>query len=779
MLNPNYDASIAFLRLLRPGGPWVLTAIHPDQKKIETATFRDEGEACAWLGTHGEFNCYYSVNPTLRDLQKKADREDISALEYLHVDVDPRAKEDPVRERERAIGLLRAPPGGIPIPTGIVSSGGGFNALWKLRDPVRIDGKLELAEEAKLYNLQIETVFQADRCHNVDRILRLPGTVNWPNAVKRKKGREPALAELVEWAGDRVYDIEQFMKAPVVQTPGPTAFSGSTVKVSGNVRRLASLEELPAKVPEWCKILVAQGRNPDDPTKYQSRSEALWAAVCELVRSGVEDDVIFAILTDREYGISESVLEKGSSAERYAVRQIEQAKEHAIAPELRELNARHAVIGNYGGKCRVIEEVIDANTGRPRLTHQNFECFTHRYMNRKVYVGDDEKSRPIHVPLGKWWLGHSSRRQYDRVVFSPGREVEGAYNLWRGFDCEARPGDCSLFLEHLRENLCGGVGHLYEYLVGWMANAVQRPAQPGYAAVVMRGDRGVGKSYFAKTFGSLWGRHFLHVAHATHLVGNFNAHLRDCCVLFADEAFWAGDKKNESVLKALITEETMAIEAKGIDVEASANFLHLILASNDRWVVPAGWDERRFLVLDVSPAHAQDTAYFGRMENQMRSGGREALLHMLLGRNLEGYDVRTIPKTAALQDQKDETISRKDPVYAWFLEALRSGDLSISTRAGQPVLHVEQVATDTYRAATRDIVRCMQGARWDDVTSTKVGRFLSRVGLQKREKPRGFVFPPLLECRAAWDRVFGPQQWGPETEWEAEVIAAETTSGAY
>ena len=50
------------------------------------------------------------------------------------------------------------------------------------------------------------------------------------------------------------------------------------------------------------------------------------------------------------------------------------------------------------------------------------------------------------------------------------------------------------------------------------------------------------------------GQHALHISNSKHLVGNFNAHLRDCVLLFADEAFYAGDKAHVGVLNSLITE---------------------------------------------------------------------------------------------------------------------------------------------------------------------------------------------------------------------------------
>jgi H+/Cl- antiporter ClcA len=62
-----------------------------------------------------------------------------------------------------------------------------------------------------------------------------------------------------------------------------------------------------------------------------------------------------------------------------------------------------------------------------------------------------------------------------------------------------------------------------------MARSVQRPDSPGYSAIVFRGGQGTGKSFVAKTLGSLFGRHFMQVTDPKHLVGSFNATCGTAC----------------------------------------------------------------------------------------------------------------------------------------------------------------------------------------------------------------------------------------------------------
>ena len=504
----------------------------------------------------------------------------------------------------------------------------GYQAFWKLKTPIPVNGDLAIADDAARYNQQLELLLGGDNCHNVDRIMRLPGTVNVPDERKRKKGRTPALASLVFSDLDYVYDLERFTAAPVVQMGEGAGFVGTTtsVAISGNVDRLEDVNDLDKwGVPDRIKVIIVQGKHPDDPKQGDSsRSGWLFDVACQLVRRDVPDDVIFSILTDPEFAISESVLEKGSNAERYAVRQIERAKEEVDDPWLRKLNDRYAVIASIGGRCRVVQEEPDPVLKRSRLIQQSFLDFRNSFMNVSV----DLKNAMGNIgcrPVGKWWLEHPKRRpkrrQFDRIVFLPGKDIPGSYNMWQGYGCQAQPGDLhQKFLDHIRENVCQGNDEYFRYLVCWMARVIQRPAEPGEVAVMLRGGKGVGKSFFAKQFGRLFGRHFLQVSNASHLVGNFNAHLRDALLLFADEAFYAGDKKHASILKILITEETIQIEAKGVDVETAPNFVHLIMASNDAHVIPASGDERRFFVLDVGIAYQQKAPYFKAIADDLEKG---------------------------------------------------------------------------------------------------------------------------------------------------------------
>jgi len=100
------------------------------------------------------------------------------------------------------------------------------------------------------------------------------------------------------------------------------------VNVSGNIKRLATIDALDEwNVPDSLKVIAVQGLIPDEPKDGDnSRSAWVFHLTCGLVRYEVPDDVIYSILTDQGFKISESVLEV-SNFHKYAIKQIKSAKQ--------------------------------------------------------------------------------------------------------------------------------------------------------------------------------------------------------------------------------------------------------------------------------------------------------------------------------------------------------------------------------------------------------------------------------------------------------------------
>lgn len=772
------DAAVAFLAKWSPA-PWVLTAIEPDKRAI-TATFDSEAAVRAWIKKYvGKRNIYFQPNPIRSSKSKKTTKEDIERMDWLWVDMDPRpAEKDYEAERARAVELLRK---FEPTPTVLVSSGNGIQAFWRLEQSkeLQINGDATKAEELEAYNVQLERVLDADPCHNVDRIMRLPGTLNIQNKSKAKKygPRGPVLATLLEF-NDHVYPIKDFEKATQVQTGSGGSLKGGspTVKISSNVAPVL-LEDLPATVSDRTKMLILHGNDPEEPGKWESRSECLFHVCCQLVREKCPDDTIYAVIMDHTYGISGHILDQADS-HKAALKNIRSAREHNIDPHLAGLNDKHAVISDIGGKCRIISEVYDDVVKRFSISAQSFPDFMNRYRNQRIKVGE-KKGVDVMKPLGQWWADHPERRQFERMVFAPGLTVgPDVYNLWQGFRYKSLPGDKHFsYLAHIKDNLCCGNETNYQYFLRWMARAVQKPACAGEVAVVLRGKRGTGKGVLAKHFGKLFGAHFVAVADSKHLTGNFNAHLRDAVVVFADEAFYAGDSRHEGVLKSLITEEWLSVEAKGVDIESAQNFVHLIMASNSDWVVPAGPEERRFFILDVGDFCMRNFPYFKQIATDLEDGGYENLLHFLINFDLSDFDVRAVPQTTGLQEQKIRSLA---PQAQWWLDKLMTGEMIRGhddwvEPCPIPDLYEDYIRTMRDMGVNRrhsvqvwakyfiDVIsEWSEGAKKVRVKKERMvydsdGNFEKQL-----ERIWYYKFPSLNACRQSWQRKYGVTDWPQE-----------------
>ena len=409
------------------------------------------------------------------------------------------------------------------------------------------------------------------------------------------------------------------------------------------------------------------------------------------------------------------------------------------------------------GNTRIFRESINVELGVPTLEAFSSQDFKTLYANKTILtIG--ARGKPQTVGLADYWLKSPQRRQYEGgLALLPGSSApSGVYNLWRGWGIEPLAGNAKPALRHLFFVICGGNRTAFKYLIRWMARAVQYPAKPAEVAVVMRGSRGTGKGTAGRWLLRMFGSHGMHIFQTKHLTGNFNAHLRSACFLFADEAFYAGDKSGEAVLKGLVTEEEIVIERKGVDAFTARNRLKIMMASNSEWVVPAGFDERRFLVLDVSDAQKQDHGYFRHLKAHMDNGGLSALLHHLLKLDISNFNIRSVPNTAGLDQQKLRSLT---PFMAWLHECLYSGTLT-----GE----LDEWKTEVSRFwVTNNFEIYVQKRRLSYVNTGNhaVGRGLKEVfptlGTVRRRtnsgksRERHWLVPPLDEARGQFEKYLG------------------------
>jgi hypothetical protein len=810
---PDTDAAVAFLHAVHAGRPVHLTAISAATRLLLGRTFAaaESEDLRRWLDEkQGLFNIYFSINALRYGLGRerkegtccgpKAAKTDVARMHFVHVDLDPKKGETPDEAKARAQALLDAY---HLSPSIVVDSGGGLQALWALvalGTELDVNGDIDKAHELERVTRQLEIDFgidaagknAADHCFNIDRIFRVPGTVNVPNKKKQAAGRMPALARVLKCDLTLAYELGQFGKAPplgvAAGTPGTPARQRNATQAATSAAGWG--QPISAGTEELRQWAAANGKTLDgkseralaciatgDAGEWAGDRSAMVFFVCaELDRAGLPPGLIASAIYDKANPICAHIWEKGGRDPwAYAQRQVLRAQESTANDEagraaesgdvLAEMNAQHAVLTQEGGKVRVLcWEASDVDETRLVPVLQSFEDFRNRYLNQCVAVGTSDKGT-IYKKLGHWWLEHRDRRQYKGLRLMPGRPAEhgGYLNLWRGWGVEPAPGDWSLMRAHIEQIVAQGNDEHASYILRWVAWGVQHPDEPAEVALVLRGRRGTGKGAFASALCAMFGQHGLQISQPSHLTGKFNAHLRECCLLFADEALVPGDKASESALKVLITEHQLTVEGKHVNAIPVKNRLKIVMSSNEDWVVPAGLDERRFAAFDIADTRAQDHDYFSSLKAQLMAGGLGAMLHDLLAMDLGRWHPRQdVPETDALLAQKAESLFG---VEAVMLDLLRTGSmpgLQTATAAALPF-----VATHDLHDYVERRLRTQRGLQ--KATLNDAADLLEDLGARTYRLPRGgkrgYLLGGLADMRERWNTTRVRVKWNGVEDW--------------
>lgn len=415
-----------------------------------------------------------------------------------------------------------------------------------------------------------------------------------------------------------------------------------------------------------------------------------------------------------------------------------------------------------GGKNYVVAEGTNA-LGHKEMVFYKPEEFRTMMGHRPKATVFTQSGAPRKQNVGAAWLEHEDANVcYNGVTFHPVNErfYRGRLNTYFGYGVEPIPHEAEeirLYLEHVHQIICAGNDEHYRYLMSWLADMIQNPAQKPGVAVILKAGQGTGKGSFLEPLGQIIGSHYCYANRPDVLTGKFNSLLENKVLIFADEAFF-GSKAATDQLKTLITEPTNTIERKGVDRITVPDFSRIIMASNKDGIVSIEEDERRYFYLEVSEERKQDQEYFGKLRDLIDNGQLAGKLLDLLQRwDINDFNPRVVPKTQALTDQK---INNLAPLARWLFECLQDERIAGGcwTRTSIPA--------DELRDSVREWLESRNLNVFGDL-SRQLGRELKKVGIDKqrtRDTSGGrfyrYNLPTIDATRAAFEqRICGKIDW--------------------
>jgi len=422
---------------------------------------------------------------------------------------------------------------------------------------------------------------------------------------------------------------------------------------------------------------------------------------------------------------------------------------------LKHMNERHAVV-NLEGRVFVSSIFPDTNfDGKPMdrivwsQTRDMREMYRSKHIVHQVQTAN-KGVQSVKSSYYDFWSEHPNRRQYESVTFDPDLPSEfedrlggRVMNLWSGFafptDTRGK-GSWEMLDRVIKEAVCDG--------------------QHGTAT-----DDG------------------------DDLFGKYNADIGHKCGIFLDEAFWSGDRSMRGKLQSRITEPKIRIEQKHHPMRHVRNFTKIMMASNEDFVVPAGEDERRFVVLECASPFQGDGDFWESLNQQLEGGGNHAFFYDMYHRDLADFEPeKDRIMTEALREQKLLTLGE---LGQWWIEVLQNGELP--NQIGDWSKGPTYVPIKSLRASFEDFLGTAPKGDWAYSLELKLPKRLCRIlpletlkksrvkvpdsedylGVDTDNRGRAWFYkmPPLENCRDRVKGLFGSEIF--ESDEEEAAIAAD------
>ncbi len=698
-LSPDRDGITAFLTaMLRD--QIHLAAINPETRAVVAHDFANDVHAAVeWAVAENArgSNIHYTPNRVQPGLHKKPSKADLVQMRVVHVDIDP-PKDGRPFDAEQVVADLRAC--AMP-PHAVVNSGNGLQALWQITG-----GDMEAVEAV---NRGVIQRFAGDSgTPNAERLLRLPGTVNWPDGNKRRRGRVPVLAKTLHIDEKPSHDLAELSTIFPAERPPERSRSVNALALRPTAPvTCLTAEDLGLRTHDRLRALIEHPRGDD-------RSSDTFAFACKALERGYGEEQIIGVLLNPANGISAHCLDQPDPM-RAARRAVQHALDETdVARRFRQRDEDKRMGEDDADDLPrspevTLDELLEykvfiadgsmvADLRYPRSLLAKAD-FNNAYASSKAQISVHGQNKTVSAT--SLWLQHQERLQAHTVTYRPGHGVftvdpdgKTALNLWRPFELSPVPIDwaerAKPFEVHVRWLWDADA----DAFLDWLAHIIQRPQElPSFGCLHVAPQQGLGRNWVSSILKRiLKGGVALGFDLMGALKSGFNGDLGMRLLAVVDEIDEGGGAerfRHAQALKQIVTEETRRINPKYGRQRTEYNSCRWLIFSNSPTALPLEERDRRFWVVrcDSKP---RDAAYY-QMLYTIRDDAEfiASVAHWLAERDIASFKPGAAPPiTAAKQDMLERTRSPEEQVLhdvmARFpLELVTSDELKQSKRCSR------------------------------------------------------------------------------------------------
>ena len=455
------------------------------------------------------------------------------------------------------------------------------------------------------------------------------------------------------------------------------------------------------------------------------------------------------------------------------------------------INKDHALVKANGSFY--IYEHTDVASGNVKLVCKSKKDMELDFADCVLKYKLDTAKKPASINAFRLWNESRARRKYTEVAFDPAlyyklkdnkiRSKKIPYNYFTGYDHEREDlvdieplKESAPFFRHIKKRWCNYDKELYEYILNWFAHVIQKPHQKTGVAIILMSEERAGKGIIVQLIAKIIGKKYFFQPSSTNSVtGNFNSGLQGKILTFLDEMTWGGDVEKAGILKKLVTEPKVTINAKNRSIIEIDNRNNLISAGNGNgdsyWLVPSGMTSTRWLCVELNNelSYMTDLKMKKKIIDGILNTDVRRLAKFFYERDISKFVPREIVMTEALRKQKIESLSK---LGKWWLDILNSGYIALGAdaeeiRVGKPMDKKE--VYESYKAYSHDRYSTVSDfwkkmKKYDDF---KLSRKVSKSGGRKQR--REVVFSDLEVLRYRWRKITTDEGWKfPDEESDIE-----------